>query len=121
MTQPSADQNIGGRWARAVAPLAKSGRWLRAYAALHAVMGGLMAVTVVGLLMAWAFFWMAWLMYQASLAADRIGPSGDPEAVAEVLDRVSLQFVVQLGVVVAAALLWVGVGLMGGLRLPGIG
>lgn len=89
----------------AVAPLLRRTRWLRAYAWLHAVMAVLLTMTFVGVVVAWAFAWVAYLVNQAASLADEARRTGNPALVAKALDRIALHFLVQLALLVEMALL----------------
>lgn len=95
----------GRAWQTSLRPLVNHAGWLRAYAAFHAIVGLLLTLTLFGVILAWVFFWVAWVLHQAATAADAARQTGSPEAVARALDRFAFHLIIQLGLVVALAIL----------------
>jgi len=113
----------------AVAPLLHRTFWLRAYAGFHGAVAVLLTMTFIGVVVAWAFAWVAFLVNRAANLADEARRTGNPALVTQALDKLALHFLVQMALLVEMALLaallasWLpdlGHGLPGGLSLPGI-
>jgi hypothetical protein len=93
--------------------------WTRALALLNFVLGGLLALTLVGLVLAWFFIWLGVVLNRAAKALDeaRARPEHFDAAMAEAMRQVAFHFIMQvmmllglLGLGVVVSLFWPGLG-----------
>lgn len=86
----------------ACAPLLDHLRWLKALAILNFTLAGLLALTVVGLLLAWFFVWVGHVLWRAVQALD--AAARDPDRfdahVADAMDRIAFHFMMQVALLV---------------------
>lgn len=83
--------------------------WLRALAVLNFTLGGLLALTVVGLLLAWCFVWIGWVLNRAAGALEVAArqPERFDAAMIEAMRQVAFHFIMQ----VVMMLILLGLGL----------
>lgn len=102
----------------ACAPLLDHLRWLKGLAILNFTLAGLLALTVVGLLLAWFFVWVGHVLWRAVQALDAADRDPDPDRfdahVVDAMDRIAFHFMMQVALLVVL----VGVGLMVSLVRP---
>ena len=73
--------------------LAQWTRW-NAWCALG--VGGVLALTLVGVVVAWLPLWQGWVLLESARHLDQARTTGDPEALKKGLERSSFQFVLQV-------------------------
>lgn len=100
----------------ACAPLLDHPGWLKALAILNFTLAGLLALTVVGLLLAWFFVWVGHVLWRAVRALDaaRREPERFDAHVAEAMDRIAFHFMMQVALLVVL----LGVGALVSLVAP---
>ena len=69
--------------------------WLKFLGIVNIVMGGLAAITIVGIIVAWLPIWIGVLLFQAGSRASELGYSGNPEKLIEMMDKLKTYFVIQ--------------------------
>jgi hypothetical protein len=98
--------------AEAAAPLLQVRRWVRALAVVQFVLAGLTVLTVIGVVVAWVFFWIGWVLWQAAHDLDRAAAAGEAldGPLHAAMERLAFQFLLQ----VAFALAVLGVMFLAG-------
>ncbi len=92
------------------APLWEARTWMRFLGAVAILYGGLLALTVIGLIVAWLPIWIGTLLFQAAGAAERAQENADQECLIRSLGKLRLCFAVLgalalLGILVASLFL----------------
>lgn len=97
----------------AAAPLLRHRRWIRALAVFQFTLGGVLALTLVGLLVAWFFIWIGVVLWQAAAALDEaaLHPVHLDACLRQALDRLAFQFVLQAVLSMATLLVMLVAGL----------
>lgn len=104
-------------------PLNNVKGWLKFLGVLSIIYGIIIALTMVGILIAWLPIWLGVLLYQAGRAAERAYEAGDPVAMTRALNKLRVYFIV-LGVIALIGLLIMGLGTLmgfGGMMMMGFG
>lgn len=100
---------------RIVAPLAAAAGWMKFLAVLSIVYGFLVALSVVGLLIAWMPFWIGILLWQSANHARDAMRTGDEDAAAAAVARLKTLFTIQgVLVIIGIALTLLVVGALAG-------
>jgi len=95
-------------------PLSKSKGWMKLLGVLSVLWGISMALSVVGLVVAWVPIWTGVMLYQAANAAEMALYTGDRDALARALNRLRLFFAV-MGVMALLSLLLLAASLFLGM------
>lgn len=105
------------------AQLERLARWTRWNGWCAMGMGVVMALTLVGLPLAWLPLWQGWVLKQSADALDRARATGEADALRLGLERSSFQFVLQvLAYLVMAAYFSLVIGALLALGAwPGLG
>lgn len=87
-------------------PLFESKGWIRLLGVLAIVYGVLVALTLVGIIIAWLPIWMGVLLYRASTSVEQAFREGDEAALVECFVKLKTFFTIQgvlalIGLVVA--------------------
>ncbi len=85
-------------------PLASGKGWMKFVGIVSIVHGALIALTIIGILVAWLPIWMGVLLMQSANAIERAQLSGDADAMKESLARLRTYFVV-LGVLILVGII----------------
>lgn len=85
-------------------PLYRSRHWLRLLGGLILLNGILIALTLVGLIVAWLPIWLGMLLWQCASAAEAAHLTGASEELLTALNRISVFFTI-LGVLTLITLL----------------
>ena len=98
------------------APIFQSRGWLKFLGVLMIAYGVLMALTIIGILVAWLPIWQGVLLFQAGSLAQQSNLSGDASQLTASLDKLKVYFIIMgilalLGVVMT--ILFMSLGLMG--------
>lgn len=102
---------------RLVGPLSKARGWMKFAGVLLMIQGGLTALSIVGILVAWLPIWMGLLLYKAS---DLIGDAerlGDEGALLGALERLATYFKI-LGILLLLALIIAALGIVAAIMIP---
>jgi hypothetical protein len=106
----------GNDTSRCAEALASRGFWIRLVAVLMAINAFWMAITIVGLLVAWLPAWMAYLLWKTADDVQAAARDGNAEALRQGLGRLGTYFTI-MGVLIVIGLLFgflaVGAGFMG--------
>lgn len=107
---PLEDEGFG--WRRAAKPLLDAAGWVRAFAIFNAILGVLCVLTVIGIVIAWLSFWLAWMFWDMANALQEAKRNNDSWAFQRALHRFGQQFVIQaISLAVFAVLAVVGMAL----------
>ena len=95
-------------------PIHQSKGWLKLLGVLSIVYGGILAITIVGIVIAWLPIWTGVLLYQAATLVDRAYTSGDEHVLTESLGKLKLYFTIAgvlalLGLICVALMMAFGV------------
>lgn len=85
-------------------PLASGKGWMKFVGIVSIVHGVLIALSIIGLVIAWLPIWMGLLLMRSANAIERAQLSGDPEALKESLAKLRTYFVV-LGVLILVGII----------------
>ena len=97
------------------AQLTRLAQWTRWNAWCALGVGGVLALTLVGMLVAWLPLWQGWALLQSARHIDEARKTGSAEALRLGLERSSFQFVLQVVYCLALAALFTAVALLGSL------
>jgi hypothetical protein len=91
-------------------PIFESKGWIRLLGVLAIVYGVLIALSIVGIIIAWLPIWMGVLLYQASSSVERAFRHGDEDAMVFCLYRLKTFFTIQgvlalIGLVIAGIMI----------------
>lgn len=91
--------------------------WTRTLGMLNFVMGGLFALTIVGLLLTWVFVWIGLVLMRAARALDdaRANPARQDQAVREAMRQLAFHFTQQAMILGVLLVLYVLATLSGSL------
>jgi hypothetical protein len=89
-------------------PIFESKGWIRLLGVLAIIYGVLMALSIVGIIIAWLPIWMGVLLYQASSSVERAFRHGDEDAMLFCLYRLKTFFTIQ-GVLALIGLIIAGI------------
>lgn len=95
-------------------PIHQSKGWLKLLGVLSIVYGGFMALSIVGLLIAWLPIWMGVMLYQSSNLIDQAYTSGDETVLIESLGKLKTYFTIT-GVLALIGLIVMGLAMSFGL------
>ncbi|MBK5967751.1 hypothetical protein Thiosp_04290 [Thiorhodovibrio litoralis] len=104
---------------RFVGPLSKARGWMKFAGVLLMIQGGLTALSIVGILVAWLPIWMGFLLYKAS---DLIGEAerlGDEGAFLGALERLATYFKI-FGILLLLALVLALLGMVAAIMIPSL-
>jgi hypothetical protein len=94
---------------RVIRPLDESRGWMKLLAVTMYIVGGLYAISIVGLVVAWLPIWMGYLLWKSATAAEAANVTGNENDAIESLGRLKTLFTIQ-GVLVVISigftLLW---------------
>jgi hypothetical protein len=100
-------------------PIFESKGWLRLLGVLAIVYGVLIALSIVGIIIAWLPIWMGVLLYQSSTSIERAFRHGDEDALLFCLYRLKTFFTIQ-GVLALLGLVIVGIMIVLAFMAPSI-
>ncbi|MEJ2052749.1 MAG: DUF5362 family protein [Calditrichaceae bacterium] len=69
--------------------------WLKVVGIINIISGALTAISLVGIIIAWAPIWMGILLYQASSRADEARASGRYDQLVTMMEKLRLYFLIQ--------------------------
>ncbi len=85
-------------------PLASGKGWMKFVGIVSIIHGALIALTIIGIVIAWLPIWIGVLLMQSANAIERAQLSGDADALKESLARLRTYFVV-LGVLILVGII----------------
>lgn len=94
-------------------PLAQSNFWMKLLGVLLIIYGVLMALTIVGLLIAWLPIWLGVMLFQSASAATQASQSGDEATLIRALEKLQTYFTI-MGILALIGLLLVILGTVAG-------
>ena len=80
---------------RVIRPLDESRGWMKLLAVMLYVVGGVYAITIIGLLVAWLPIWMGYLLWKSAAAAEAANVTGNENDAIESLGRLKTLFTIQ--------------------------
>lgn len=86
-------------------PLAQGRGWIKLVATLAILYGVMIALTIVGLLVAWLPIWIGIALFQSASAIEEAGVTGDPEAMLRAMNKLKSYFTI-MGVLTLIGLLF---------------
>ena len=95
-------------------PLARSKGWMQLLAVLSILYGVLVALSIVGLIIAWLPIWVGVVLWQAAGAADEAQRTGDEQAMRRALEKIKLYFTI-MGVLIVISIILMVVAMFGGM------
>jgi 1,4-dihydroxy-2-naphthoate octaprenyltransferase len=95
-------------------PLFNSKGWMKLVGVLMIIYGALVALTIVGILVAWLPIWMGVLLFQAANAIEEAQLSGQKEALVKSMDKIKTYFTVT-GILTLIGLILGVLGFIGGI------
>jgi hypothetical protein len=95
-------------------PLYQSKGWMKLIGVLSIVWGVVVALSVIGLVIAWLPIWMGVVLYQSASAAEEAVRGGSQEALARSLRRIKTYFTI-MGVITLIALVLTVLGFFMGM------
>ncbi len=116
---PEGDPRTSDWFLRLLAPAYDAQGWLKFLGFVLILMGGLQALTIIGVLWAWLFIWVGVLLWQAGDRAVQAAQMRDPRMLEQYLLKVKTVVVVG-GVVTAIMVLVTVLGLLMFLALGGL-
>ncbi|MFQ5628014.1 MAG: DUF5362 family protein [bacterium] len=75
-------------------PLFESRGWMKLIGVLAIVQGGLIALSIVGIIIAWLPIWMGVILYQSSSTIEQAMHTGDKQSVILSLQKIKLYFTI---------------------------
>lgn len=69
--------------------------WIKFVGIINIIMGALSAISIVGIIIAWAPIWMGILLFQAGSRADEAQASKRPDTLIPMMDKLRLYFLIQ--------------------------
>ncbi|MEA2023828.1 MAG: DUF5362 family protein [Actinomycetota bacterium] len=85
---------------RVIQPINAARGWMKLLAVMMFISGGLAALTIIGLLVAWLPLWMGYLLWKSASSAEDATMSGSEAEAIDSLSRLKIMFTVQ-GVLMA--------------------
>jgi len=76
-------------------PLASGKGWMKFVGVIFIIHGAVLAITIVGIIIAWLPIWIGVLVMQSAGAIERAELSGDAAALKEALARLRTYFIIQ--------------------------
>ncbi len=74
--------------------------WLRFLSVIYIFSGALTALTIIGIVVAWLPIWLGVLLFQAGDRAANAHQTGNPVALAELLDKLKMFFIISATTVI---------------------
>ncbi len=81
--------------------------WLKFLGIVNIVAGGLTAITIVGIVIAWLPIWIGILLFQAGSRAAELGVTGDPEKLIQMLQKLKTYFIIQGILLLIGVAFWI--------------
>lgn len=85
-------------------PLAQGRGWMKLVAILTILYGVMIALTIIGLLIAWLPIWIGVVLFQSAAAIEEAEVTGDPETMLRALNKLKSYFTI-MGVLTLIGLL----------------
>lgn len=98
-------------------PLYQARFWMKLGGVLMIIYGGLVALSIVGIIFAWLPIWLGLLLYQAASSAELARSSGEVEALVQSVDKLRLYFTITGIVMLISVIIGVGAIMLGGLAM----
>ena len=98
-------------------PLYQARFWMKFAGVLMIIYGGLTALSIIGIIIAWLPIWLGLLLYQAASSAELARTSGEVEALTKSVDKLRLYFKITGIVMLISVIIGVGVIMLGGLAM----
>ena len=92
-------------------PIFQAKGWLKLLGVVMIVYGVLIAISIVGIIVAWLPIWLGVLLFQAAGKAEAAQISGQKQQLLESLHKIRMYFVIN-GVLMLVMLIVMGVGLI---------
>lgn len=95
-------------------PIYQSKGWLKFLGILSIIQGIMVALTIIGIIIAWLPIWIGVVLYQSATTVEAAHVSGDKLMLFRALDKLKLYFTIQgimtlIGIVVGALAMMMGV------------
>ena len=90
---------------RVIRPINQARGWMKLLAVMMFISGGLAAITIIGLVVAWLPIWMGYLLWKSAKTAENATMTGSEGEAIESLSQLKTYFIVQ-GVLVLIYLLF---------------
>lgn len=98
----------------ACAPMTENVKWIKALAIFHMSIAAFMSLTIVGLVVSWAFAWVGWTTWKSARSFERAAADTEhfDAHVQEGMEQMALHFLIQVGIlgVFLLLMLLLGVG-----------
>lgn len=98
-------------------PLYQARFWMKLAGVLMIIYGGLVALSIIGIIFAWLPIWLGLLLYQSASSAELARTSGEVEALTQSVDKLRLYFTIMGIVMLISVIIAVGVIMLGGLAM----
>lgn len=95
-------------------PLARSNFWMKLLGVLLIIYGIMMAITIVGLLVAWLPIWLGVLLFQSASAATQANQTGDEAVLIRSLEKLKTYFTI-MGILTLIGLILAILGFVTGM------
>lgn len=95
-------------------PLFNAKFWMKLMGVVMIVYGVLVALSIVGILIAWLFIWIGVLLFQSANALDVAYNQGDQEAAIRAMDKLKVYFIINGVMVLIGIILGIVIFMMGG-------
>ena len=95
-------------------PVFQSKGWLKFLGILSIIQGIMLALSLIGIIIAWLPIWIGVILYQSATTIESAHVSGDKEMLRRALDKLKLYFTIQgimtlIGLVIGAMAMTMGV------------
>lgn len=102
-------------WVKALSlPLYQSRGWMKLIGVMMILYGALVALSIIGIIVAWLPIWMGILLFQAASAAEEAQLNESPDELLNALTRLKTYFTI-MGILTLIGLLFSLIGLFGGM------
>ncbi|HEX6929186.1 MAG TPA: DUF5362 family protein [Gammaproteobacteria bacterium] len=107
------DMNPGSVVKDIALPLYNAKFWMKLIGVVMIIYGAIVALTIVGIVVAWLPIWIGVLLFQAATAAEAAYSQGDQEAAIRATDKLKVYFIINgvmmlIGIILAVAAFFMG-------------
>ena len=95
-------------------PLFNAKFWMKLMGVFMIIYGVLIAISIVGILIAWLPIWVGVLLFQAANAIDNAYSTGDQHAATRAMDKLKVYFIINGVMLLIGIVLGVAVVMFGG-------
>lgn len=108
-------------------PIYSAKGWMKFLGVMYIISGALVALSIIGIVVAWIPIWIGVLLFQSASAVERANTSGEQDALMQSLGKIKTYFVIN-GVLMLIALIFYAImffvigaaGIMGMSGMEGI-